>query len=153
MDKAYHHRGQEATRAWGIAIFTTNIQGHEMGTPGRPSAQQEPDITSAVRAGAAAATATAAVATATAESATLGAGTRFVHVQGAAVQFLTVQTLDGFHGLGLIGHLDKGEAAGLAGVAIANNAGLFNGAVRGKRSLELGLRGLISKVSNKNIRH
>jgi hypothetical protein len=94
-----------------------------------------------------------AVAAAAAESTTLGAGTRFVDVQRAAVQFLTIQPLNGFHGLGLIGHLDKGEAAGLAGVAVADNAGLFNGAVRGKSSLELGLRGLISKVSNKDIRH
>jgi hypothetical protein len=53
----------------------------------------------------------------------------------------------------LIGHFDKSEAARLAGVAIAYYAGFLNGAVRGKSSLELGLRGLISKVSNKNIRH
>jgi hypothetical protein len=97
--------------------------------------------------------ATVAAAAATAESTALGAGTRFVHVQRAAVQFLTVQGLDGFHGLGLIGHFDKGEAAGLAGVTIAHNAGLFHSAVRGKSRLELRLRGLISKVSNKNIRH
>ena len=58
-----------------------------------------------------------------------------------------------FSRLGLIGHFDKGEAAGLSGVAIAHDAGFLNCAVRGKSCLELGLRGLISKVSNKNIRH
>jgi hypothetical protein len=36
-----------------------------------------------------------AVAAATAESTALGAGTGFVHVQRAAVQFLTIQGLDG----------------------------------------------------------
>ena len=97
--------------------------------------------------------ATATVAAAAAKSATLGTRTGFVHVQRAAVQFLAIQGLDCFHRLGLIGHFDKGEAAGLPGVAIAHHTGFFNGAVRGKRSLELGLRGLISKVSNKNIRH
>ncbi|HTM51976.1 MAG TPA: hypothetical protein VL285_24945 [Bryobacteraceae bacterium] len=101
----------------------------------------------------AAAESTTAAATAAAESTALGTGTRFVDVQRAAVQFLTVEGFDGFGRLGLIGHLDKGEAAGLAGVAIAHDAGFLNGAVRGKSSLELGLRGLIGKVSNKNIRH
>jgi len=97
--------------------------------------------------------ATATVAAATTETTALGAGTRFVYVQRAAVQFLAVEGFDGLHGFGLIGHFDKGEAARLAGVAITHYTSFFNGAVRGKRSLELGLRGLISKISNKDIRH
>jgi hypothetical protein len=98
-------------------------------------------------------TTAAAVAAAAAESAALGARTGFVDVQRATVQFLAVEGLDGLHGLGLIGHFDKGKAAGLSGIPIAHDAGLFNGAVCGKSGLELRLRGLISKVSNKNIRH
>jgi hypothetical protein len=145
-------------RTWGLAIFIANTRDTrgDAGTSGllRKSLKLPARFAPAAAATAAAVSTTAtAVAAAAAESTALGAGTGFVHVQGAAVQFLTIQTLDGFHRLGLIGHLDKGEAAGLAGVAIANNAGLFNGAVRGKRGLELGLRGLISKVSNKDIRH
>jgi hypothetical protein len=98
-------------------------------------------------------TTAAASAAATAESTALGARTGFVHIQRATVQFLTVEGFDGLHRFSLIGHFDKGKATRLAGVAITNYASFFNGAVRGKRSLELGLRGLISKVSNKNIRH
>jgi hypothetical protein len=98
-------------------------------------------------------TTTATVAAAAAESAALGAGTGFIDVQRAAVQFLTIEGLDGFGRLGLVGHFDKGKAAGLPGIPIAHHAGFFNGAVRGKSGLELRLRGLISKVSNKNIRH
>jgi hypothetical protein len=98
-------------------------------------------------------TESAAAATTAAESTTLRSGTRFIYVQRAAVQFLTVEGFDRFHRFGLIGHLDKGESAGLAGVAVAHYAGFFDGTVRGKSGLELGLRGLISKVSNKNIRH
>jgi hypothetical protein len=98
-------------------------------------------------------TESAAAATTAAESTTLRSGTRFIYVQRAAVQFLTVEGFDRLHRFGLIGHFDKGKAPRLAGVAITNYASFFNGAVRGKRSLELGLRGLISKVSNKNIRH
>ena len=96
---------------------------------------------------------TAAPAIAAAESTPFGAGARFVHVQGTAVQFLAVQSLDGFHRLGLIGHLYKSESARLASVAIAHHTGLFHRSVCGKRRLELGFRGLICKVSNKNIRH
>ena len=104
-------------------------------------------------AAAAESTTAATVAAATAESTAFGTRTGFVHIQRAAVQFLTIEGLDGFHGLGLIGHLDKGEAARLASIAIANHAGFFYRTIGGKSSLELGLRGLISKVSNKNIRH
>src|SRR5665213_754902 len=112
-----------------------------------------PATTTAAAAAISTTAATVAAATAAAESTALGTGTGFVHVQRAAVQFLTVQGLNGFHGLGLIGHFDKGEAPRLAGVTIAHHAGFFNGAVRGKSGLELRLRGLVSKVSDKDIRH
>ena len=101
----------------------------------------------------AAAESTTAAATTAAESTALGTRTRFVDVQRAAVKFLAIKSLDGFRRFGLIGHFDKGKAARLTCVAIANYAGFFNSAVCGKGSLELRLRGLISKVSNKNIRH
>src|SRR5689334_5916859 len=94
----------------------------------------------------------AATATAATETA-FGTGTGFVDVQGAAVELLAVEGFDGFQGLGLIGHFNEGEATGLPGVAIADDAGLFNSAVGGKNRLELRLGGLIRKVSNKNIRH
>src|SRR5689334_4817247 len=78
---------------------------------------------------------------------------RFVHIEGPAVQFLTVEGLDRFRRFRLIGHFDKRKAAGLSGVPVADYAGLFHSAIRSKGCLKLRFRGLISKVSNKDVRH
>ena len=85
-----------------------------------------------------------AVTSATTTRSTLGTGTRFVHVESPAIQFLPVECFDCLGRLGCIGHFDKGKAAGLSGIAVAYYAGFFNGAIRGKGSFQLRLCGLIS---------
>ena len=52
-----------------------------------------------------------------------GAGTRFVDIQGATLEFLTVQRADGRLGLGLGGHLHESETLGLAAELVHDHVG------------------------------
>ena len=76
-----------------------------------------------------------------------------VDVHGAAVQLTAIQRLDGFGCIVAAGHLDKREAARLAGVTVTHDADPFDRAVGGKCSLKLIFRGLVGKVSYENIGH
>src|ERR1039457_5009937 len=80
---------------------------------------------------AAAAVAAAAVA-ATAAAATTRAGllgARLVDAEGAAFELLAVQGAHGLLAVG-IGHLDEAETLGLAGIAVGDDAGRLDRAIR-----------------------
>src|SRR5450830_706298 len=76
---------------------------------------------------AAAVAAAAATAAATTRAGLLGA--RLVDAKGAAFELLAVQGAHGLLAVG-VGHLDEAEALGLAGIAVRDDAGRFDGAVR-----------------------
>src|SRR5579863_3269503 len=94
-----------------------------------------------------------AAASATAARPTIGFGSRFVDVQGPAVQVAAVQFRDGAVGIRIRAHLDETETAGLAGIAVGNDAYLFDGPV----SLKQGSDGVFGcpkvEVPHKDILH
>src|SRR5436190_16959556 len=74
----------------------------------------------------------AAAAAATAAAAAILAGTSDVHLDGATVKALAVEGADGSLGLGLGAHLDEAEAAGAARLAIGDDGGALDRAMRGE---------------------
>ena len=64
---------------------------------------------------------TAAATTATATATALLARLRFVDAQGSPLQFDAVHGLDRRLGIRIVRHLDKGKAAGAAGVAVSHD--------------------------------
>jgi hypothetical protein len=79
-------------------------------------------IATALTAAAAAAVTTTATTTATTAAATIFLGTRFVYVDSAAFQFLTVELADGFVALSIVRHFDEAETTGLARITIRYDA-------------------------------
>src|SRR6266851_3948427 len=89
----------------------------------RPSSESQPDGINInyrlIARATAAATAAASTPAATAEARTAGRfGARFIYVQGPAVELGAVQLRNGRFRIALFRHLDEGEAARLARVAV-----------------------------------
>lgn len=103
------------------------------------------------------ATATGSAATATKPTATAAATgwlrTGFIDVHGSPVQFGAIQLRNSGLGRAGIGHFDKGEAAGLAGVTVCNNVNALDVAVLCKRLMKFILRSLVAEISNENVGH
>jgi hypothetical protein len=78
---------------------------------------------------------------------------RFVHVEGAAIQFGSVQLSDGRLRFLRVGHFYEGEAAGLAGVPVRDDIHSFNVAELGKSREQVLLRGLEAEIADKNVAH
>src|SRR5208337_3249999 len=64
--------------------------------------------------------------------ATLGLGTRFIHVQLASANLGAVERSDGFVSILGTGHLNEAEAAGASGVAVGHDADPVDLSVGGK---------------------
>ena len=124
--------------------------------PARPtSTATASPATTGTTASTAAATGSAAAATkptATA-AATGGLGTGFIDVHGSPVQFGAIQLRNSRLGRAGIGHFDKGEAAGLAGVTVRNDVNALDIAVLCKRLMKFILRSLVAEISNENVGH
>ena len=96
------------------------------------------------------ATATVVAATATTTGAIL---LRFglIDRQSTAVNIAAIQPFDGLLPATVIGHLDKTEAFGLAGVSVHDQLGAVNVAELGKQGPQLVFSRVIRQVSNINI--
>ncbi len=77
----------------------------------------------------------------------------FIDVHGSPVQFGAIQLRNSGLGRAGIGHFDKGEAAGLAGVTVRNNVNALDIAVLCKRLMKFILRSLVAEISNENVGH
>jgi len=67
----------------------------------------------------------AAAETASTTAAAGGLGTGFIDIEGAPIQFSTIEGGDCTLGLGIIRHFDEGEPARAAGIAIGNDIDTF----------------------------
>ncbi len=125
--------------------------------PARPTSTATASAaTTGTAASTAAATGSAASATkptATAAAATGRLRTGFIDVHGSPVQFGAIQLRNSGLGRAGIGHFDKGEAAGLAGVTVRNNVNALDIAVLCKRLMKFILRSLVAEISNENVGH
>ena len=77
----------------------------------------------------------------------------FVHVEGAAIQFGSIQLRNGLLRVLRIGHFDESEAAGLTGVPVRDDIDLFDIAELGKSREQFFLRGLEAEIADKNLAH
>jgi hypothetical protein len=89
--------------------------------------------------------------TATTAAATLFARPGFIYVQRAAVKFLAVQAVDGIGSFVPVRHFNEGEAARLPRVTIRYDANALDGAILGKRSMQLVLGRLVGEVPYKDV--
>jgi hypothetical protein len=78
---------------------------------------------------------------------------RFVHVEGAAIQFGSIQLSDGRLRVLRVGHFYEGKAAGLTGVPVRDDIDSFNVAELGKSREQVLLRGLEAEITDKNVAH
>jgi hypothetical protein len=92
---------------------------------------------------------TTAAAARTAGAGTIFLGTRDVHGQGAIIELGAIQSLDGFLGFLGGGHGYKSESAGTPSHAIHHQIGFENGAMGAERFMEIILRRIEGKISNK----
>ena len=95
------------------------------------------------------ATATAAAIAATATRRALFARTRFVDRQRTALKIFLVKHFDGFVGIFLRSHLNKGKAARTACHAILHDVDRHHGPGLGKMILEIIFGGVVGEVPNK----
>src|SRR5258706_9550132 len=102
---------------------------------------------------AAASTATAAVEAATAAAGTLGLGASFVHVERTGPKLHSVATADGFFGLFVVRHLDKAEAARLAGIAVLEDGDVIHLAVSSKGLSQLVFGDVEIQITDVNVFH
>jgi hypothetical protein len=84
---------------------------------------------------------------------TIGLGTGFVDVQGAAAELFAVQSRDSFLGFGGIGHFYKGESARASGVTVGDQADLIDFAMRFKQGPQFRFRGAVREIANKQFLH
>jgi hypothetical protein len=110
------------------------------------------------RSAATATTTTTAATTATAgatttASAASGLRTGFIDVQRAAIHFLAIELGDSRFRIAALGHFDKCKTTGLAAVAVRYDVNALDAAILRKSLLQVFLRGLVTQVSDKDIRH
>jgi hypothetical protein len=110
-------------------------------------------VASTTTAGAATASGTSAAAARSAGTATIGFGTRFVDIQGAAAKLFPIQSRDGLLGFGRVGHFYERKSAGASSVPIGHYADLVDFAVGFKQGAELGFGGAVREVANKKLLH
>ena len=77
----------------------------------------------------------------------------FVHIEGAAIQFGSIQLRNSLLRVLRIGHFDESEPAGLTGVPVRDDIDLFDIAELGKSREQLLLRGLEAEIADKNLDH
>ena len=90
---------------------------------------------------------------ATATTGALGFRAGFVDGQCAAIEFGAIKSGDGSFGFGVIGHLDKSEPLGLAGVAVGDDTDAIDGSVSFKHGANRIFRGREAEVPYKDIFH
>jgi hypothetical protein len=86
-------------------------------------------------------------------TATIGLGTRFVDIQGAAAKLFPVQSGDGLLGFRRVGHFYEREAARASGVTVGDHADLIDFAVGFKQGAQFGFGGAVREVANKKLLH
>ena len=77
----------------------------------------------------------------------------FVHVEGAAIQFGSIQLRNSLLRVLRIGHFDEGEAAWLTRIPVREDIDLFDIAELGKSREQFLLRGLEAEIADKNLAH
>src|SRR5215471_9960965 len=104
---------------------------------------------------AAAAIASAAMAATTAESAgaAVGLGASFVDVEGAAIEVLAVEGVDGVVGFRVVRHFDECESARLTRIAIPDDVDIVHAAVRLERRTKSVFGGPEAEITDKDIFH
>src|SRR5579871_5230968 len=106
---------------------------------------------------AAAATLAAATAVATTAAETPGTAicfrTRFVDIERAPVQILTVETVDRIIGFGIVRHFDERETTRLTRITIPDDVDIIHATVRLERRAECVFGGPEAEITDKNIFH
>src|SRR5205823_2386022 len=92
-------------------------------------------------------------ATTTAAPRPFGLGTSFVHVERAAVQIPSVESVDGRITLGVVAHFNESKTTWLSGIAISDNVDPIHGAISFKKRADRLLRRAKTEISYKNILH
>src|SRR5258708_39437643 len=95
-----------------------------------------------------AATAVNTVTTAIATARTLFTRTRFVNGQGAIIEGVTVETLDGFACAVFGCHFDKAEALSTSGFAVGDQRNAFDFAGLGEQFADLRFSGGVGQIAN-----
>jgi hypothetical protein len=122
------------------------IQKSERGLVATTAAATTTAVSAATAAAAISTTTAAATATAAAGR-TLFTRTSDVDREGATVEFLAVEGVNGLLGFIGVGHGDETEATGATGHLVHHQVGLDDGAVCGKRVLEVVFGGVEGKIS------
>lgn len=110
-------------------------------------------LASAAAAAPAAAPTTTAVTTTASATATLGPGTRFVHVQSAPVQLFAIQSCNRLGRRFVIGHLDKTKSAGPSRIAIRHNLNPDYLTEGFEQRTQVALRGLKIHITDEQTLH
>jgi hypothetical protein len=93
-----------------------------------------------------------AAATAAGKSA-LGLGTRFINIEGSAIEITPVEGADCVLAFSIVGHFDESKTSGLPGVTISNDVHAVNCAMRLKQRTDGLFGGPETKVAYKNVFH
>jgi hypothetical protein len=93
------------------------------------------------------------MAAAIATLATILARSSFIHIEGTAIDFSTVEACHSFPGCLMIYHFDKSKAAGLARLSIRDYVHTLNITESSENRFQIVLVGLVGQVSYENICH
>jgi hypothetical protein len=83
----------------------------------------------------------------------VGLGTRLVNIQRASAKLFPIQSGNGFLGFAGIGHFNKCESSGTAGVTVGDQAHLIDFAMGFKQGAQFRFRGTVREVANKKLLH